>query len=84
LARAEFRASDGRIPVAPELETKVSRTYSLGYLRHLVVTDEMLGSTLLSLHNLEFLIKLCEGARKAVLEGRYAAYREAFWAARKA
>jgi len=82
LARAEFRASDGRIPVVPELETKVSRTYSLGYLRHLVTTDEMLGSTLLSLHNLEFLIKLCEGARKAVLEGRHAAYLAAFWRAR--
>ena len=82
VARAEFKSSDTRIPVAPGCETHVSRTYSLGYLRHLVATDEMLGSTLLSLHNLEFLICLCEGARVAVLEGRYAAWRQAFWAAR--
>lgn len=82
ISRSEFRSSDVCIPVMPGLETSVSRTYSLGYLRHLVTTDEMLGSTLLSLHNLEFLIRLCTGARAAVLERKFTEYRSVFWAAR--
>ena len=84
ISRAEHKASAGRIPTLPEYETHVSRTYSLGYLRHLVATDEMLGNTLLSLHNLEFLIKTCNLARQAVLDGKYAAFRARFWAARNA
>jgi queuine tRNA-ribosyltransferase len=47
-------------------------TCSRAYLRHLVTVKEMLASTLLSVHNLHFLMELARRARKAVLEGTYA------------
>lgn len=45
--------------------------YSRAYLRHLVQAKEMLGSTLLSIHNLAFLIDLTDRARRAIAEGSY-------------
>jgi queuine tRNA-ribosyltransferase len=45
--------------------------YSRAYLRHLVTTKEMLASTLLSVHNLAFLITLMDRARAAIDEGTY-------------
>lgn len=57
----------------------VSRTYSLGYLRHLFKVGEMLAGQLVSLHNLEFLLNLSREARKAIIEGRYEAFRKDFW-----
>jgi queuine tRNA-ribosyltransferase len=48
--------------------------YSRAYLRHLVLSKEILASVLLSIHNLHFLIDLMARARQAILEGRYAAF----------
>jgi queuine tRNA-ribosyltransferase len=42
----------------------------------------MLGMSLLSYHNLHFLIHLAKNARTAVLEGRYDEFRKEFWARR--
>ncbi len=63
----------------PEFETHVSKTYSLGYLRHLFKSGELLGGQLVSLHNLEYLIKIAQKAREAILAGEYAAFRKRFW-----
>jgi queuine tRNA-ribosyltransferase len=48
--------------------------YSRGYIRHLVLQKELLGMRLLSMHNVRFLIALCEGARRAIEAGAYASY----------
>lgn len=48
--------------------------YSRAYLRHLVTTKEMLGSILLSIHNLAFLLDLTARARRAIEENRYGAF----------
>jgi queuine tRNA-ribosyltransferase len=45
--------------------------YSRAYLRHLVTTKEMLGATLLSIHNLHFLLDLTAKARGAIEQGSY-------------
>jgi queuine tRNA-ribosyltransferase len=45
--------------------------YSRAYLRHLVLSKEILASVLLSIHNLHFLIELMALARKAIIEGSY-------------
>ena len=37
--------------------------------------NELLGLRLLTLHNLRFLLELTAGARRAIEEGRFAAYR---------
>ena len=61
-------------PLDPQCTCKVCTSYSRAYLRHLVNRKEMLGSILLSYHNLHFLIDLMRRAREAVEKGRYAAF----------
>ena len=51
--------------------------FSRAYLHHLFQADEMLGPTLLSLHNVAFYLRLMADAREAIAEGRFAAFREA-------
>jgi queuine tRNA-ribosyltransferase len=48
--------------------------FSRAYLHHLFLAEEMLGPTLLSLHNLAFYARLTADARRAVREGRFAAF----------
>ena len=47
------------------------QTHSRSYIRHLVKQNEMLGSILLSIHNLHFLIDLMNRAREAILQDAY-------------
>jgi queuine tRNA-ribosyltransferase len=49
--------------------------FSRAYLRHLVNQEELLGLRLLTLHNLRFLLDLVAGARAAVADGRFGAFR---------
>jgi len=49
--------------------------HSRGYLRHLFLSDEMLGPILLSIHNLTYYQRLLAGARQAIREDRFEAYR---------
>src|SRR4051812_34104512 len=51
--------------------------FSRAYLHHLFQADEMLGPTLLSLHNVTFYLRLMAAARLAIEEGRFAAFRAA-------
>jgi queuine tRNA-ribosyltransferase len=67
--RAELR-SDPR-PLDPDCGCPTCRRFSRAYLRHLYVTDEMLGMRLLSLHNVHFLVSLMRTARQAVLGGTF-------------
>ena len=50
------------------------RRFSRAYIRHLFVTDELLGLRLLSLHNVHFLIALMRRARAAVQDGTFQAW----------
>lgn len=68
-----------KLPLDSECQCKVCQNYTRGYLRHLLTENEMLGMSLLSYHNLHFLIHLAKNARSAVLEGRYAEFRKEFW-----
>ena len=51
------------------------RTFSKAYLRHLYVSQELLAFRLNSLHNLTYFLNMVKGARKAILEGRYAEFK---------
>jgi len=44
------------------------------YIRHLFQADEMLGPTLLSIHNLTFYQRLMQRARQAIEQGEYGAF----------
>ena len=48
------------------------RNYSRGYLRHLFNVEEMLGPTLVSIHNLRFFQRWMEAIRRAIRAGRLA------------
>ena len=49
--------------------------FSRAYLHHLFAAEEMLGPTLLSLHNVAYYLRLMAGARAAIAGGRFAEYR---------
>ena len=54
------------------------KNYTRSYIRHLMSTDEMLGKQLLSIHNIRFLIKLCEDLRDAIKNDNILEYKEEF------
>jgi queuine tRNA-ribosyltransferase len=63
-------------PLDPECESPALKGFSIGVLRHLCRTNEMLGATLLSLHNLYFFHSLMTRIRAAIVEGRLAELRQ--------
>lgn len=63
-------------PLDPECSCSTCAGYSRAYLRHLVQSKEMLGSILLTVHNLAFLAGLISRAREAIEQGRYKAFLE--------
>lgn len=63
-------------PLDSECPSYVSRTYSKAYLRHLVVSGEMLGAQIASLHNLAFYISLAGEARRRIIEGDFRKWKD--------
>ncbi len=57
-----------------------TRGFSRSYIRHLIASKEILGSTLCSIHNVRFFHRLFALAREAIVEGRFAQFHEAFLA----
>ncbi len=54
------------------------RNISRAYLHHLFQVDEMLGPTLLSIHNIAFYLRLMSEIRSAIFEKRFGQYRTTF------
>ena len=48
-------------------------------MRHLTTANEILGHHLLTVHNLHLMLTIAREIRESVIEGRFQAYREAFW-----
>jgi len=63
-------------PIDPEAPSDVSIRYSKAYLRHLIISGEILGSQISSIHNLAFYIKLVGEARKKIEEGNFKPWKE--------
>ncbi len=66
-------------PLDKNCDCKVCTTYSLWYLRHLILENEILWMHLLSYHNLYFLINLTKKARIAIIEGNFEEFRKDFY-----
>ncbi|MBN2486693.1 MAG: tRNA guanosine(34) transglycosylase Tgt [Bacteroidales bacterium] len=49
----------------------VDITYSKAYLRHLIVSKEILGAQIASIHNLSFYLSLMKQAREKIAEGAF-------------
>lgn len=63
-------------PLDSECDCYTCRNYTKAYLRHLYVADETFGKRLLSIHNIRFLIKMMEDARKAIQEDRFGDFKK--------
>jgi queuine tRNA-ribosyltransferase len=66
---AALRSDSG--PLDPECDCETCTTFSRAYLRHLFVAEDMLGLRLVSIHNIRFLIRLAEEARRRILDGTF-------------
>ncbi len=73
IRRAEF-ARDAR-PLDPDCSCFTCRTHSRAYLRHLRVTDELLGHRLLSIHNLAYTLETLRLAGEAIARGTFDDFR---------
>jgi queuine tRNA-ribosyltransferase len=62
-------------PLDVELGGHVSTFYSKAYLRHLIISKEILGSQIASIHNLTFYLWLVRQARQKIEEGIFAEWK---------
>ncbi len=59
-------------PLGPSLYSKV---YSKAYLRHLILSKEILGAQIATIHNLSFYIWLVKQAREKIQEGTFGGWK---------
>jgi len=69
IKRAEYR-TDPR-PLDPDCDCSACTRFTRAYIRHLFVSNEILGLRLLSLHNVHFLLSLARSARRAIVNGDF-------------
>jgi queuine tRNA-ribosyltransferase len=62
-------------PIDPALGGYASSFYSRAYLRHLIISKEILGAQIATLHNLTFYLWLVREARKKIEEGTFAPWK---------
>jgi queuine tRNA-ribosyltransferase len=65
-------------PLDPETIVPGTEHFTRAYASHLVRAGEITGSVICSLHNLGFILSLVQGARQAILDGRFGEYRADF------
>jgi queuine tRNA-ribosyltransferase len=70
------RWADDFSPIDEKSFSEVSRTYSKAYLRHLIISGEMLGAQIASIHNLAFYLSLVTEARSRILDGSFGKWKE--------
>lgn len=63
-------------PIDAALGGYASTFYSRAYLRHLVINKEILGAQIASIHNLTFYLWLVKEARRQILSGTFASWKE--------
>lgn len=69
LLNADFKDDFG--PLDPNCECSTCKNYSRAYIAHLFRAKEMLGATLLSVHNLYFLVHIVKRLRAGIIEGNF-------------
>ncbi len=67
-------------PLDPEGTSFVDSAYSKAYVHHLVVSGEMLGAQIASLHNVAFYLRLVGEARRHIIAGDYAEWKSSMTA----
>jgi len=78
IRNAQYR--DDPAPVEERCLCYTCRTFSRGYLRHLVIGREILGLHLATLHNLHFMFDTIREIRDAIVSGRFVDLKHEFLA----
>lgn len=60
-----------KAPIEAGCDCYTCRTFTRAYLRHLIVAKEMLAATLMSIHNIQFLVNLMKQSRQAIIVGQF-------------
>ena len=63
-------------PIDSESDCFVDQQYTKAYLRHLFVADELLAMQIASVHNLAFYLWLVKEARREIIAGTFATWKE--------
>lgn len=66
---------DDLSPIDADLGGYASTHYSKAYLRHLIISKEILGAQIASIHNLTFYLWLVKEARKRINDGTFATWK---------
>ncbi len=66
-------------PLDPECDCYACKNYTRAYIRHLIKANEILGTRLLSIHNLYFLTKLMERVRIEIENDNLLNFKEEFY-----
>jgi queuine tRNA-ribosyltransferase len=70
LKNAKFRADER--PLCDEFTNIETGKFSRAYIRHLIISGEILGSVLLTLHNVRFYLQLMQMSRQHIESGDFA------------
>lgn len=78
LRKAQYAADPN--PIDPDCTCYTCRTFSLAYLRHLVIAKETLVLRLATIHNLHFMLETMRRIRQSILAGTFASVKAEFLA----
>jgi len=76
IRNAQF--SEDPNPLDSDLDNYTCRRFSRAYLRHLIMAKEILGCTLLTIHNLHFYLDLMREARSRIAQGDFLKWSQAW------
>ena len=65
-------------PIEETCQCSTCRTFTRGYIRHLIKAEEILGLRLITIHNLHFYLNLTHRIRTALEDGTFADFRRQF------
>jgi len=74
IRNAQFKFCDK--PIDENLDCYASQNFSLGYLRHLIIADEILGLQLASMQNIAFYLWLMKTAREHIEQGDFEVWKK--------
>ena len=67
--------ADDFSPIWADSPSVVDRVYSRAYLRHLIISQEILGLQIASIHNLTFYLWLVREARRHIVDGTFPSWK---------
>jgi len=70
--RLDYSSPDG------ESDSYTAKNFSVAYLRHLFMSNEILASQLATIHNLRFYFSLMEQSRDAIRQNRFSEFKKSF------